>query len=112
MASSRTLGRPHYAVLFLDLDRFKFINDSLGHLAGDQLLVQLAERVRACLRLNDTVGRLGGDEFVVLLEDIDEITEAELVADRILASLREAFVLEGQEVFCSVSIGTPAGAAL
>lgn len=94
-----------FAVLFLDLDRFKLVNDSLGHLAGDEMLVQFAERLKACLRLNDTVARLGGDEFTILLEDIETIAEAEVVARRIHSALRTPFHLSGQDVFTSTSIG-------
>jgi diguanylate cyclase (GGDEF)-like protein len=94
-----------YAVLFLDLDRFKIINDSLGHPVGDRLLQQLAERMKSCLRKNDNVARLGGDEFVIILEEIRDLPEVTNVAERILATLKKPFELEGQEVFTSVSIG-------
>ena len=94
-----------FAVLFLDLDRFKVINDSLGHGAGDQLLISFAERLQNCLRPSDTVARLGGDEFTVLLEDPREPDDAGAVADRILAALRKPFRLGAQEVYVSTSIG-------
>lgn len=94
-----------FAVLFLDLDRFKLINDSLGHLVGDQLLVGFAERLKECLRLGDTVARMGGDEFTVLLEETVEVGEATAIAERIQESLARPFVLDGSEVFTSASIG-------
>jgi diguanylate cyclase (GGDEF)-like protein/PAS domain S-box-containing protein len=93
------------AVLLLDLDGFKIINDSLGHQAGDQVLVMVAKRIMATCRLSDTVARLGGDEFAVLLEeDVDEAA-AEGVAERLLEILREPFVVEGREVRVGGSIG-------
>ncbi len=94
-----------YAVLFLDLDRFKVVNDSLGHKAGDQLLVETAARLMRCLRNEDTVARLGGDEFVILLEDIQDAREVTLVADRIQQDLSLPYVLDGQKAFVFVSMG-------
>ena len=94
-----------YAVLFLDLDRFKVVNDSLGHKAGDQLLVETAARLMRCLRNEDTVARLGGDEFVILLEDIQDTREVTLVADRIQQDLSLPYVLDGQKAFVFVSMG-------
>lgn len=99
-----------YAVLFLDLDRFKRINDSLGHQTGDQLLIQVAQRISSCIRAGDTVARLGGDEFVVLLEDIDNVRAATEVALRIQDALSEPLTLNGQQVFTSASIGIAIGA--
>jgi diguanylate cyclase (GGDEF)-like protein/PAS domain S-box-containing protein len=93
------------AVLFLDLDHFKLINDTLGHEAGDQLLIAVAERVRACLRPSDTVARLGGDEFTILLEDIVSRHEVETIAERITTSLGQPFVLSGQDMYVTTSIG-------
>ena len=93
------------AVLFLDLDRFKVVNDSLGHMTGDQLLIGVARRLERALRHVDTVARLGGDEFVILLEDIEEISDATQSAERIQAMLREPFDLDESEVFTSASIG-------
>jgi diguanylate cyclase (GGDEF)-like protein len=92
------------AVLFIDLDDFKTVNDSLGHSAGDQLLIAVAERVRASLRPEDLVARLGGDEFAVLL-DRSEHSEAEAVATRLVEALRAPFVLEGREMRVHASIG-------
>ena len=93
------------AVLFLDLDRFKVVNDSLGHASGDGLLVEVAQRISSCLRTGDTAARLGGDEFTVLLEDVDDPRQAVEVAQRIAESLRKPVVLDGREVFVSASIG-------
>ncbi len=94
-----------FAILFLDLDRFKLVNDSLGHLVGDQLLVETARRFGACLKAGDTLARLGGDEFVILLEEVNEIEEATVVAERLLRELRRPFVIEQHEVYTSASIG-------
>ena len=97
------------AVLFLDLDNFKLVNDSLGHEAGDSLLVSVAERLRACLRAEDTAARFGGDEFTVLLEGVTDATEAARVADKITQALLEPFVLDSREVFVTTSIGIVLG---
>lgn len=94
-----------FAVLFLDLDRFKVINDSLGHHVGDDLLVATARLLSSQLRTTDLAARLGGDEFIILLEDITDSREVTLVAQRILASLRRPFALRNREVFVSTSIG-------
>jgi diguanylate cyclase (GGDEF)-like protein len=94
-----------FAVLFLDLDRFKVVNDSLGHMTGDQLLVGVARRLEATMRPGDTVSRLGGDEFTVLLDDLNDAGEAEAVAERLQRELALAFNLGSHEVFTTVSIG-------
>jgi diguanylate cyclase (GGDEF)-like protein/PAS domain S-box-containing protein len=94
-----------FAVLFLDIDRFKVINDSLGHIVGDRLLMAIAQRLSTCLRPGDTIGRLGGDEFVVLLEDIADLTEVTTIADHILAVLNQPFKLNDHEIFTTASIG-------
>ena len=92
-------------VMFIDLDRFKSINDTLGHRVGDQLLLQVARRLRSCVRAEDTVGRLGGDEFAVILTELSEETSAGIVAKKILESMDRPFQLERHEVFITTSIG-------
>jgi diguanylate cyclase (GGDEF)-like protein/PAS domain S-box-containing protein len=106
----RKQGR-QLAVLFMDLNDFKAINDSLGHEAGDLLLVVVAERLRRCLRPEDTLARFGGDEFVVLIEDVESPEDAVRVAERIVESLREPFVVEERELFLRASIGVALGTA-
>ena len=93
------------AIAFLDLDRFKQINDTLGHEAGDQLLKEIAVRLKACVRASDTVARLGGDEFVVLLPSLEDEKYAEIVAQKILAAAARPFNLIGQEFRITASIG-------
>ncbi|MDV2992969.1 MAG: hypothetical protein N4J56_002623 [Chroococcidiopsis sp. SAG 2025] len=94
-----------FAVLFFDLDRFKLINDSLGHSVGDQLLIAVARRLEKYLRIGDTVARLGGDEFTILLEDIKDENVATNIANRLQEELTRSFNLSGNEVFTSASIG-------
>ena len=94
-----------FAVLYLDADRFKVVNDSLGHSTGDQLLIALGERLKECTRPGDTVARLGGDEFAVLLEDTPFIEEVVGVAERIQHEARKPFVTSGKVIYTSVSIG-------
>ncbi len=93
------------AVLYLDLDRFKTINDSLGHGFGDRLLLEISGRIRECMRPEDTVARMGGDEFTLLLEEVKEPADALRVADRLHQSLREPFCIEDREIFVAASIG-------
>ena len=97
------------AVLFLDLDRFKPINDSLGHAAGDQVLIEVAHRLRGCVRESDTVARMGGDEFTLLLTGLSDrevaLSAAMHVGEKVLRALAPAFVLQGREFFVSASIG-------
>lgn len=93
------------ALLFLDLDRFKEINDTLGHDAGDQLLQQAAQRIRACTRAEDTVARLGGDEFTVIITGVQRTEDVEQLTQKIITTLSEAFVLGGERVQISGSIG-------
>ena len=104
IAISRRSGRL-LALLFIDLDRFKAVNDSLGHAAGDQVLREIATRLSGCLREADTIARHGGDEFVVLLEDIERQEEVEQVAARMREALTEPLAVEGQEVNVTSSIG-------
>ena len=106
-ADARAKRRKDYlfALLFLDLDGFKLLNDSLGHPMGDLLLIQTAQRLKNCLRPEDIVARLGGDEFAILLEDLGESAEAERVAGRIHKQLAEPYQLEGHEMFITASIG-------
>lgn len=92
------------SVLFIDLDRFKGVNDSLGHEAGDQLLAAVAARIRGCVRASDTTARLGGDEFAVLLHD-STIDAAVAVAERIINVVREPFRVSGRDVFIGASVG-------
>jgi diguanylate cyclase (GGDEF)-like protein len=92
-------------VLFLDLDRFKGVNESLGHRAGDQLLYAVSERLRICVRESDTLARVGGDEFVVILTVISDEERISSAAGKILAVISEPFIIEGQELYLTTSIG-------
>jgi diguanylate cyclase (GGDEF)-like protein/PAS domain S-box-containing protein len=94
-----------FAVLFLDLDHFKMINDSLGHMIGDELLIAIARRLESCLRPGDTLARLGGDEFTILLENIHDLSEATRIADTIHQQLEHPFRLQDQDIFTTASIG-------
>ncbi len=94
-----------FALLFLDFDRFKLINDSLGHMVGDQLLIAISQLLQDSVRMSDTIARLGGDEFTILLDDIHDVSEPLIVAERIQQALKSPIVVEGFTVFTSVSIG-------
>jgi diguanylate cyclase (GGDEF)-like protein len=96
-------------VLFIDLDDFKVVNDSLGHVAGDRLLVAVADRVRNCVRSGDVAARLGGDEFAILLDDVADLNRALAVSKRLLEALKVPVQIEGQELSISASIGIAAG---
>lgn len=101
-------GARHAAVLFIDLDRFKLINDSMGHHCGDMVLVQVATRIERCLRPGDHLCRFGGDEFVVLLDDMAAPTDAELVAKRIMSTLHYPIIINSRRLSVSASIGVAA----
>jgi diguanylate cyclase (GGDEF)-like protein/PAS domain S-box-containing protein len=94
-----------FAVLFIDMDRFKIINDSLGHMVGDELLIAIARRLEVCLRDGDTIARLGGDEFTILLDGIRDYGDAQRVAERIQEVLEQPFGLAGRELFVTASVG-------
>jgi diguanylate cyclase (GGDEF)-like protein/PAS domain S-box-containing protein len=94
-----------FAVLFIDLDRFKVINDSLGHMVGDQFLMAIARRLEICLRDGDTIARLGGDEFTILLDGIKDVGDAQRVAERVQEVLEQPLGLAGREIFVTASIG-------
>jgi len=98
-----------FAVVFLDFDDFKLVNDSLGHAAGDEMLVQVAARLQAFVRPGDVVARFGGDEFTLLLEDVGGIAALEGTARRIISCLAAPFVVDGREIFASASVGVAAG---
>jgi diguanylate cyclase (GGDEF)-like protein/PAS domain S-box-containing protein len=100
-----------FAVLYLDLDRFKIVNDSLGHLAGDELLIAVSRRLESCLRQGDALARLGGDEFAILLKGLSDEPQANAIAFRIQEALGEAFSIGGREAFTSASIGIAFGLA-
>ncbi len=98
-----------FAVLFFDLDDFKVINDSLGHSAGDQFLIEVAKRVQTCIRSGDLLARLGGDEFTLLLGNVTDDQDAVVIAERIASVLDDPFDIDGQEVFSTTSIGIAIG---
>jgi len=110
---SRARRSPEYrfAVLFVDLDHFKFVNDSLGHLAGDKFLVAMARRFLAHMRPGDLLARLGGDEFAVLLDDVPDVATANAVAERLQLALLEAFDVDGRDLYASASMGLAIGHA-
>jgi diguanylate cyclase (GGDEF)-like protein len=111
ISTVQTCPEDSFAVLYIDLDRFKIINDSLGHLAGDDFLVTVAHRLQQCLRGKDIVARLGGDEFTVVIERLHHPDEATYVAERILESLCRPVDLKGHLLFPSASIGIVIGSA-
>jgi diguanylate cyclase (GGDEF)-like protein/PAS domain S-box-containing protein len=104
VAQARRRNR-HTGVLFVDLDRFKRVNDTLGHHAGDLLIVEVARRLQKCVRAGDTVGRISGDEFAIVLADLDQADNAARVAGKVLQVLARPFDIEGTEIFASASIG-------
>lgn len=105
LASKKRHPANRFAVLFIDLDRFKIINDTLGHHAGDQFLIEVARRLGICIRGHDLLARLGGDEFVVLLDNFEEPDDVEDVAARIIDSIAEPFLLDNKEMYSGASIG-------
>jgi len=98
-------SRCRVGVVFADLDRFKIVNDTMGHSTGDKLLVQVAQRLQRCVRSCDTVARLGGDEFAFILTDLAQAEDATLVAEKVISALSLLFELEGQEIYISASLG-------
>jgi diguanylate cyclase (GGDEF)-like protein/PAS domain S-box-containing protein len=104
-------GGSRFAALYLDLDRFKVVNDSLGHQVGDELLTAVSRRLESCLRLGDAIARLGGDEFAILLNELGDDGQANAIAFRIQDALRAPFSIGGREVFTSASIGIAFGRA-
>jgi diguanylate cyclase (GGDEF)-like protein/PAS domain S-box-containing protein len=107
--ASASRNKRGVAILFVDVDRFKTVNDDLGHGIGDEALVALGQRIKACLRPGDTVARVGGDEFTILLEDLSVPDEAEGVARRVIGQLREPFALGGRSLSVTASIGIAFG---
>jgi len=111
LALEKRRHKTSFSVLVLDIDRFKVINDSLGHVRGDELLIEVARRLQSCLRPGDSVARLSGDEFTILLEDVATAADARKVADRLREELRVPFWLGALEVFSGASIGIAHGSA-
>jgi diguanylate cyclase (GGDEF)-like protein len=109
MARQQRHSQLNFAVMFLDLDRFKAVNDNLGHASGDELLVRMAARLRACFRPEDTVARFAGDEFAILLEDVTNISDVTKIAERAQRDIRLPIELNGHEIFISASIGIAFG---
>jgi diguanylate cyclase (GGDEF)-like protein/PAS domain S-box-containing protein len=107
----RVRGGDRFAVLYLDLDRFKVVNDSLGHMVGDELLIAVSRRLESCLRPSDALARLGGDEFAILLHGLTDEQQANVIAFRIQEALSAPFSIAGREVFSSASIGIAPGLA-
>jgi diguanylate cyclase (GGDEF)-like protein/PAS domain S-box-containing protein len=102
-------GAARFAILYLDLDRFKVVNDSLGHLVGDEMLIAVSRRLESCLREGDTLARLGGDEFAILLNTVGDEQQANVVAFRIQEALSQPVMVAGREVFTTASIGIAFG---
>lgn len=105
IANKKRHPENQFAVLFIDLDRFKVINDTLGHHAGDEFLVEVSQRIALCKRGHDLLARLGGDEFVILLDNFEDIKSVEEVASRVINSVSMPFVLDGKEMFSGASLG-------
>jgi diguanylate cyclase (GGDEF)-like protein/PAS domain S-box-containing protein len=109
MARQQRHSELNFAVMYLDLDRFKAVNDNLGHAAGDELLVRVAARLRSCVRPEDTVARFDGDEFAILLEDVTNISDVTRIAERAQHDIRLPVELNGHDIFVSASIGIAFG---
>ena len=109
MARQQRHSHLNFAVMFLDLDRFKAVNDNLGHACGDDLLVHMAARLRACFRPEETVARFGGDEFAILIEDVTNISDVTKIAERAQHDIRLPVDVSGHEVFVTASIGIAFG---
>lgn len=105
MRKARRPGVYEFAVLYMDVDEFKPVNDQFGHFVGDQLLANLARRLEECVRPGDTVARIGGDEFAILMDNVPGVQEAEGVATRILENLKRPFLIEGHQIVTGMSIG-------
>ncbi|RUO26837.1 hypothetical protein CWE09_09145 [Aliidiomarina minuta] len=105
IAYKRRYPKTDFGVLFIDLDRFKNINDTLGHSAGDQFLLEVSQRLRSAVRDIDLIARIGGDEFVILLDHMEDVNDAKEVAERIITMMKEPFVLDDQQHFSGASIG-------
>ncbi|MEP0357557.1 EAL domain-containing protein [Paraglaciecola sp.] len=105
LASKKRYSSHNFAVIFIDLDRFKQINDSLGHYAGDEFLKEVARRISSCIRGHDLLARLGGDEFVVLFDNFETATDIEEIASRIIKSIAQPFNIENKDVYSGASIG-------
>lgn len=104
MVSNRR-DKGHVIVMFLDLDRFKNVNDTLGHALGDELLIDAAKRLKKCVRVEDTVARLGGDEFLIILPNVQQTKHSEPIAQKVLQAMAAPFMLDGREVYITASIG-------
>lgn len=109
IAQAARAGVAQYAVLFIDLDGFKLVNDSLGHLIGDQFLIAIAHRLQSRLRPGDALARLGGDEFAVLITNVNSPTDVRLITERMQEALATPFDIEGREIYASASIGIVVG---
>lgn len=105
IANKKRYPEHNFAILFIDLDRFKLINDTLGHHAGDLFLIEVATRINQCVRAHDLLARLGGDEFVILLDSFEDTADVEEVGNRIIQSIAAPFMLEGKEMYSGASIG-------
>jgi diguanylate cyclase (GGDEF)-like protein len=109
IAQTASAGSRPWAILFLDLDRFKIVNDSLGHVVGDIVLVEATRRFQQCVRSGDTLARLGGDEFIILIDEVEDVEIVHEVAQRVLRTFDMPFAIAGREVFISASIGIALG---